>query len=150
MKNEKGAAIALVLLILGVVSLILAGVVVQRQFDTRLNMAQSNRSKMFNLADGAASMAFTQVGLKESIEYSGGQTTDQVGTGKESAVGSWDAKTVFKGYDTDPQLLAGYELGTAEGYHVQFWVAEGTSGRDAAGELPEAAVSIAATKYARN
>jgi hypothetical protein len=178
MKNERGAAIAIVLLILGVVSLIAAGLMVQRQFDSYFTMAQTNFDKMFNLADGAALVAFTKVGLKESVEYSGGQSAETVytSTGQgQDQVGEWTSRTIMKGYDTDPTLLSGWELGTAEGYHVQFWVAEGTASRVAgdarrlemyhltgdSGYLPgpgakevpettEAAVYIAANKYARN
>ncbi|MBM3298980.1 MAG: hypothetical protein FJY85_03400 [Deltaproteobacteria bacterium] len=154
MKNERGAAIAIVLLILGMVSLIAAGLMVQRQFDSYFTMAQTNYEKMFNMADGAALVAYTKVGIKESVGYQGGQTSETVytSTGQgQDRVGSWTSRTILKGYDTDPSLLSGWELGTAEGYHVQFWVAEGTAARaNAAGPAADSAVYIACNKYARN
>ena len=173
MGNERGAAIAIVLLILGVVSLVAAGLLVQRRFDNYFNVAQANYERMFNLADGAASLAFTQVGVKESVQFSGGQGTELVFSSKketgfdETHAGTWESRVTLKGYETDPRLLSGWELGTAEGYHVQFWMAQGTGNTavnlrsfKAGGTeetnwrdvhpLPSIAVFIAASKFARN
>ncbi|MEW6141120.1 MAG: hypothetical protein AB1733_23090 [Thermodesulfobacteriota bacterium] len=165
-RNERGAAIAIVLLILGLVSLIAAGLLVQRKFDNYFNLAQLNYERLFNLADGAASLAFTQIGLKESVAYGGGTSRWRVYDGEQKNIGDWDSWMTLKGYETDPQMLKGWELGTAEGYHVQFWVAEGTGKRDVnlrpfkteaektqffnISALPDLAVFIAANKFARN
>lgn len=159
MKNERGAALALVVLILGIVSLIVAGIVVQRQFDARFGAAQTNYNRMFNLADGAAAIAFTHVGLKESVEYTEGQiVSEKVQEGTTSQVGGWSARTMFKGYETDYlDCGEGYEIGTGgEGFYRQFWIAEGTSTRTggwrAAGDvdpMADSVVFIAARKCTR-
>jgi hypothetical protein len=159
MKNERGVALALVVLILGIVSLIVAGVVVQRQFDARFGAAQTNYNRMFNLADGAAALAFSYVGLKESVEYTEGQTiTETVQQGTTSQVGGWSAQTMFKGYETDYQDCGeGYEIGSGgEGFYRQFWIAQGTSNRTgswvAAGDvdpMADSVVYIAARKCTR-
>ncbi len=82
----------------------------------------------------------------------------------DRSLGEAVARAIIEGYDTDPTQLAGWEIGPGEGYHVQFWVAEGLgtrpagSGTRASGELsnasdaipPEEVVFMAAKKFSKN
>lgn len=172
MKNEKGSAIAIVLLVLAVVSIVGAGLLLQSRYDEKITQAQKNYDRTFGLADGAASYAFPEILARDSVLYKGGPTvvwthylgsrlplTDpnnvvtvaiQGSTG-EVVVGKATARIIIEGYNTDPQEMPGWELGTAEGYHVQFWVAEGTGKRESTESIPpETAVYMAAKKYAKN
>jgi hypothetical protein len=157
-QNERGVAIPIVLLILGVAGLIAAGLLVQSRLDNYFTIAQVTNDRMFNLADGAASLAYTQLGLKESVNYQGGYSTQTIEAKDVTNVGYYSARATLKGYETDPTALAGYELGTGEGYHVQYWVAEGM-GRTSVSlrasqpsnqPLPETMVLIGASKFSRN
>lgn len=178
MKNEKGSAIALVLLVLAVVSLVGAGLLLQSRFDTKFTQAQKNYDRSFGMADSAASYAFPEIMAKDTVQFKGGPTVVwqkkmylpvQPGAYSPSEVpgtaylGQAIARAIIQGYDTDPTLIAGDEIG-AEGYHVQFWVAEGLGVRAAgtgmrtSGDVsnpidqipPEEAVFMAARKRAKN
>jgi hypothetical protein len=178
MKNEKGSAIALVLLVLGVVSLVGAGLLLQTRFDTKFTQAQKNYDRSFGMADSAASYAFPEILAKDTVKFKGGptvvwqknmylpvkpggySTTEVSGKGY---IGQAIARAIIQGYDTDPTLLAGDEIGV-DGYHVQFWVAEGlgiravgtgtrtTGVKDSLIDQipPEEAVFMAARKRAKN
>jgi Tfp pilus assembly protein PilX len=58
MKNERGNAIALVLLILAVVSLVGAGALMMSRHDLRFSHALRSYDMGFNLADGAATISY--------------------------------------------------------------------------------------------
>jgi hypothetical protein len=183
MKNEKGFAIAMVLLVLAVVSLVGAGLLLQSRFDTKFTHAQKNYDRSFGMADSAASYAFPEILAKDTVGFKGGPTViwgkkiympvtpgppavvDLTAPAPSGAyLGTAVARAIIQGYDTDPSQVAGYELGTAEGYHAQFWIAEGLGIRtvgtgtresgivsNAADTIPpEEAVFMAAKKFAKN
>ncbi|MBI5251597.1 MAG: hypothetical protein HY912_19065 [Desulfomonile tiedjei] len=179
MKNQRGSAIALVLLVLGVVSLVGAGLLVQTRFDEKFTQAQKNYDRTFGLADSAASYAFPEILAREAVTFRGGPTviwTQEMYIpsvpGPTSAtlayptdpyLGKAIARAIIQDYDTDPAEVAGDELGV-DGYHAQFWIAEGMAmrakkvGTRTSGEVsstsddiaPEEVVFMAAKKKARN
>jgi Tfp pilus assembly protein PilX len=57
MRSEKGSAVALVLLVLGVISLIGVAALLQSRLDLRFATALQSYDKMFNLADGASKLS---------------------------------------------------------------------------------------------
>jgi hypothetical protein len=148
--DESGIAVALVMLILALTTLAATGLVAQSRTDTKYNKVLKNYDKMFNLADGGAARAFYQIQLTESVGYTGESSYTTVETGTPDTMGQWQAKIAIKGYSTDPQDTPGWELGQDSGYHVQFWIGEGSGTRSAAGALAEATVNVAAIKLARN
>ncbi len=162
MRSERGSAIAIVLLILGVVSLVGAGLLLQSSFDTKVTQAQKNYDRTFGLADSAASLAYPEILAKDTVAYKGvattiwSQTIDvkpyiEGASTNDASFGRALAQAILEGYDTDPSQLHGWELGTGEGYHVQFWIALGTGSRKGSGErLPETSAYIAAKKFAKN
>lgn len=177
MKNEKGSAIALVLLVLGVVSLVGAGLLLQTRYDTKFTQAQKNYERTFGMADTAASYAFPEILARDSVAFRGGPTViwsktmflpvtpgPSTDTLSGRSLGKAISRAIIEGYDTDPTQMAGWELGSAEGYHVQFWSAEGlgvryagtgvqTSGQvgNTADDIPpEESVSMLAKKFAKN
>jgi hypothetical protein len=58
MHNNRGSVILLVMLLLGVVTLIAVGALVMSIYDQKFTSALKSYDKGFNLADGAAALAF--------------------------------------------------------------------------------------------
>jgi hypothetical protein len=148
--GERGVAVALVMLILALVTLAASGMVLQSRLDTKHNRALSNYDKMFNLADAGAIRAFYQIQLTESVGFSGESVYTTVDTGASATMGQWQSKMAIKGYSTDPQDTPGWGLGQGSGYHMQFWIGEGSGTRAGTGSLAEAIVDVAAMKLSRN
>ncbi len=117
--DERGVAVALVMLVLALVTLAATGLVLQSRMDTKYNRALGNYDKMFNLADAGAVRAFYQIQLTESVGFTGESVYTTVETGAPPTMGQWQAKIAIKGYSTDPQDTPGWELGQDSGYHVQ-------------------------------
>lgn len=149
--NEKGIGIVIVLMVLTVVSLAGAGLLIQSRLDTVLTGAQRNHNRLFNVADGAASLGYTKVGVSESPDFLAESSLKSIWSAQDAgAFGTWGASVGVRGYDTHPELLAGWELGSDSGYHVEFWVAEGTCTRVSAGTGALSAVYMPAIKFSRN
>jgi hypothetical protein len=62
-RSEAGNAVAVVLLVLGVVSLLGIGLLTRSTMDTRFSAAYKSHERMFSLADGAANIAFAWLAL---------------------------------------------------------------------------------------
>jgi PilX N-terminal len=135
MLNERGSAIAIVMLLLAVVSLLGAGLMVQSRLDGRITLAEKIHDKKFNLADGAVDLAFSALKYVDSGEFSGKPMAyEEWGTNAELKLGmpswddsrgSWTARNLLRDYSTDPQAVAGWELGAGEGYHAEYWISQG-------------------------
>jgi hypothetical protein len=65
MRNERGNAIALVLLILAVVSLVGAGALMMSRYDLKFSAALRSYDKGFNLADGASAISYRDIGAHD-------------------------------------------------------------------------------------
>lgn len=131
MRNQKGSAVALVLLLLGLLSILAAGLLVQSQYDTKITRAQRNYDRYLNLADGAATMALTRVSYEAAPEYSGGAVSLKAWDSMEDTqwnerLGRWVARMSMKG--TAQAHAPGWEAGV-EGFHELLWVAEGVAAR---------------------
>ncbi|MGB6065138.1 MAG: hypothetical protein WBG50_10030 [Desulfomonilaceae bacterium] len=61
MNNDKGYAVVIVLLFLGVISLLGVGLMEMSRLDLQFTGAIKNYNKLFNLADGACGMAFNDM-----------------------------------------------------------------------------------------
>ena len=64
MRSEKGSAVALVLLVLGVISLIGVAALLQSRLDLRFATALQSYDKMFNLADGSAKLSLAYIRIQ--------------------------------------------------------------------------------------
>ena len=67
MNNEKGTAVAIVLMVLAVISLIGVGLLTQSQLDVQLSSSLSSYDRLFGLADGGATLGFETVRKREDI-----------------------------------------------------------------------------------
>jgi hypothetical protein len=156
MRNERGSAVVLVLLVLGVITLLAAGLMVQTRYDSKFNRAQGSHDKMVNLADGAARVALFGVTYETPGAYSGEAAMVKIEPGPASTdpwktqvtIGAWQSKAWYLGATTNPQDMAGWEIGT--GYYAQYWVAQGTGNR---GELDKdsalSTVQVAGIKFTK-
>lgn len=148
--TESGIAVALVLLILALVTLVGAGLMAQSRMDSKYNAALRTYDKMFNLADGGAARSYGQIQVTETVGFTGESVYADIENATVLTVGKWEARVAIKGYSTDPQDSPGWELGTGSGFHIQFWIGEGDGSRAVAGTLPEATINVAAIKMAKN
>ncbi len=74
MTNEKGTAIAIVLMVLAVVSLIGVALLTQSQLDVQLTSSMSSYDRLFGLADGGATVGFETIRQREDITETTGET----------------------------------------------------------------------------
>ena len=148
MHRESGSAMVLVLLVLGVVTLLAAGLMVQTRFDSKFNRAQGSYGKMINLADGAARIALFGVTYQTPGAYSGEATSVVIDSQTKSNLGDWKSQAWFLGSTTNPIEMAGWEIGT--GFYLQYWVAQGTGNRGNLGnENALSTVQVAGIRYTK-
>jgi hypothetical protein len=131
LSNQRGMAVAMVLLILAIVSLLGAGLMVQSRLDVKFNSAKRAYDKAFNMADGGVAVAYTDILLKEVAKFDQEPSPTEINPGHAalSDQSKWYSYKLLKGYSTDPADMAGWEAGPGAGYHVEFWIGNGISQR---------------------
>jgi hypothetical protein len=142
--NDRGNAVAIVLLVLAVVSLIGVGMLTQSRIDLKFATSYKSHTTAVNLADGAASIALTRVSFTMAPMYEGQAIPtllnakyadpqyvrhggDPAGTTLQDRGTYWPLM-VFQGPVTDPTKMAGWELGK-EGRALECWTAQGSGKR---------------------
>ncbi len=148
MADNRGSAIALVLMILAVVSLIGVGLITLSRMDVKFTSALNSYDKMFNLADGASTRAFYDLKIKDreqDLSFVGQSVRlDNIYQANEVAVGNYYSSLILDGYSTEPS--SGWEIGN-RGYYQEYWIGEG-KGKRTSGELViEAATTKSKSKY---
>lgn len=157
MRKDQGTAVVMVLLILAVLSLLGAGLMVQTRYDSKFNRAQGSHDKMVNMADGAARVALFGVTYETPGAYlgeaalvkidPGPASTDAWNTGQER-IGLWQSRAWYLGATTNPQDMAGWEVGT--GYYAQYWVAQGTGNKSQLGkDSALSTIQVAGIKFTK-
>jgi hypothetical protein len=132
MANQRGSAIIVVLLFLGVVSLIGSGLLLQSKLDNRFTTAVKNSDRMLGLGESAASKSFLNLPPRKSVSYSGDPVRVEDPNAKEEEVpgiGTYDYRAVL----VDRALAGecpGYEIATGESYQgttvsTYYWIAIG-------------------------
>ena len=126
--NQNGSAVALVLVVLGVVSLIGAAALLQSQHSLWSATAKQTYDKMFYLADGASQVATQELSrLDDDPVVTVGSTgklepyRSIVDDAEIKTVGEYLAQMVFYNYDTSLEAAKGWE----EDYYVQHWDCQG-------------------------
>ena len=107
MTNEKGTAIAIVLMVLAVVSLIGVALLTQSQLDVQLSSSLSSYDRLFGLADGAATIGFENIRKTEDVPVVEGRRYQIYPTSKDITVasGSESFKSVDSGCaEGDPEI----------------------------------------------
>ncbi len=139
--NERGNAVAIVLMVLAIVSLLGVGLLTQSRIDMKFVTSFKSHNTVFNLADGAASLALTRVSFTMAPMYDGNpaptllnatytdpQPVRTLGDPSGSTLsdrGRYWPVMVFRGPITDPTKMAGWELGK-EGRSLECWIAQGS------------------------
>ncbi|MBI5572125.1 MAG: hypothetical protein HY914_19435 [Desulfomonile tiedjei] len=155
MRGERGSALAVVLLILGVLGLLGAGLMVQTRYDTKVVSAQGAYDKMLNLADGAAKYSLFAVRWLGEPMFAGrpalvgdsGKPAGKVDSQTVTNMGDWTSLAWYLGPETNPWVSPGWESPT---YYMTGWVAKGSATKlklDAAYEIDQAAL-FATSEYA--
>jgi hypothetical protein len=135
--NDRGNAVAIVLLVLAVVSIVGVGLLTQSTMDLKFATSYKSHAAAFNLADGAASLAFTGVPNTTAPKYLGYPVpTPPLNNANYGNVtplgerGTYLPVLIFQGPITDPRLLTKEELGQ---FYLESWTAKGIGRRRDAG-----------------
>jgi len=166
MNNERGSAIIIVLLFLGVMGMVGAGLLLQTQMDTQCTSAAHWSDSRLGLSDMGASTQFQSMPKNpDTSTYSGNpmvgskctdcpkaeKRTGVTAAGNyQGAIGSYDYRSILIGDAPQAECPGFGGLTTITGgkYTGQvpfYWVAEGT-GKAMRGGNPESTVDIACTK----
>lgn len=152
MKNEKGSAVAIVMLVLGVASLVAVALLTQARLDVQLSSSVKSYDKMFALADGAATIAFSdlkKINRDPKVTSAEQSVYIKVNDGQLLRRGDYEAGVRFSpkiGGKQNPEQAAGFGLGEEGGFSAFAWRAEGKGERKAFGGV-ESNVYIAAYKF---
>jgi hypothetical protein len=158
MRNEKGSALAIVMLVLGVASLIGVALITQTNLDLQLTSSVQIYNRIFSAADGAVAVAFND--LRTQDRQDTGQfdpaqkpSWDVLTTSEHDL--SWSSKVTLMGPCAagGSPLVAGY----GEDFYQLCWRGEGKGSRSQAfiwggGSKTggtDAQIHVAVTKIAR-
>jgi hypothetical protein len=147
MRNSKGSAITLVLVILGVVGLIGVGLMTLSRINTQFTAAIASYDQMFNLADGANAMAYKDLKTRDredKANFLGASSRINNVYQETMTMGDYYASLILEGYSTES--APGWEGGSRGYYHV-YWIGEGKGKRLRSQLLIEAATQKSKTKY---
>jgi hypothetical protein len=128
--NERGSAVAIVLMFLGVLSLVGAGLILQTRLDVQFTRASESASSMIALADGASSKAVKNMPANPPMEASGADpiASEVTDTKVVQGSGQYQYRHVYvakapsgaiKGFEVSG---GGYGGG---GYYPAYWLTEG-------------------------
>jgi len=154
MNNQKGSAVIMVLLFLGVMSMIGAGLLLQTQMDTQFTSAIHWSDSRTGLGDMGASTQFRSLPKNpDTTAYSGNPTVGSKCTNcpqKVERSGTYDYRSVLIGDAPNSECpgFGGITTITGGKYTGQapfYWVAEG-SGKAMRGGNPESTVQVGCVK----
>jgi hypothetical protein len=136
--NDRGNAVAIVLLVLALVSLIGVGMLTQSRIDVKFATSYKSHTTTFNLADGAASMALAALSGTLAPMYEGQavpippfMNANYKNPTLLQNRGTYWPVLIFQGPVTDPTRMPGEEVGTRL---IESWSAKGSGKRrDTAG-----------------
>ncbi len=161
MKNNNGSAVAIVMLVLGIVSLIGVALLTQSRMDMQLTTSLKTYDELVSLADARATDELNK--LKRSYHYNNPEWPEPsvapaypVGFNHPSNV---VGRTAFLGYSVTPG--AGWQKGSPgmpAGFQEEHYVVQGAAWKQfgyasygtAAPSVPETVVSIAVTVIKRD
>ncbi len=160
MGNHHGSAVAIVLLILGVSSLVGVALLSRSRLDVRVSSAVTTYDRIFGAADGASAIALVDLQTSDrTFNYSGDASAvtfvvkDKSGhdlsniavtTGDEPT--KYTARVEFAGFTTDPGSFAGWEIGE---FYPEFWRGEGEGKKDSIFGGTKSIVDAAVSKMKR-
>ncbi len=134
MNNQRGSAVAIVLILLAAGGLMGAGLMLQSQLNNKITTAKTSRVRSLNSADWAAQLAYNSViTSQETVEtqISSLNTYSKVlyASGPDS-MQAWASRKTYRGVLEGGAAIPGDEEGR-EGDAIQVWLAEGVGDRGA-------------------
>jgi hypothetical protein len=156
MTGQNGSAVAMVLLFLGVVSIIGAGLMLQSKMDVQFTSAIQGADLTLNVGDAASGKAFRNLPDKPPmaetykqpiVADSGPKSSDLPSSYTVQGGGTFSWRTVSMG-PAPAMTGGGYEMGQggySEGFFAWYWTAEG-NGRTSSMLDSETRVQTAARK----
>lgn len=133
MKNQKGSAVAIVLILLAAGGLMGAGLMLQSQLNSKVSTAKTSHIRSVNLADWAAQLAYQHLINNQSpveTELSSlNRYTEVVYAAGPDSYGAWASRKTYRGMLESGGAIRGDEEGTREGPSYQAWLAEGIGDR---------------------
>lgn len=127
--NDRGSAVAIVLMFLGVLSLVGAGLMLQTKLDVMFTRATESSTSMVGLADGAANKAVMNMPASPPSEYTGIPKPITPGEDQEvQRAGHYKFGQIFVA-KAPSGALDGFEISGSGygggGYYPAYWLAEG-------------------------
>lgn len=128
-RNDKGSAVAIVLLFLGVLSLVGAGLMLQTKLDVMFTRATESSTSMVGLADGAANKAVVNMPASPPSGYRGKPEPIPPADEKEvQRAGHYQFDQIFMA-KAPAAALDGFEISGGGygggGYYPAYWLSEG-------------------------
>jgi len=159
--NNRGSAIAIVLLVLALVTLLGVGLILQSRMDLQLTASLKSYDMMFGLADGGSSVGFNHL-LKYNPRATPGSISatwtqivvpattldaeyDSTYDSRKHRIvlGQYKAEVKLTGWSTDPRDSAGFDVAS---YYPEYWLGRGEGSRAVfAGSLARADAAV--TKF---
>jgi hypothetical protein len=133
--NDRGNAVAIVLLVLAVTSLIGVGMLTQSRIDLKFVTSLKSHSTAFNLADSAATLALASLSFTTTPQYEGQAVPTMLRSYNNpvnlAGKGTYWPLLIFHGPVTNPTRIPGYEVNE---FALECWTAQGSGKRrDTAG-----------------
>ncbi len=134
-RNEKGSAVAIVLMFLGVLSLVGAGLMLQTRLDVMFTRAVESSTSMVGLADGAANKAVKNMPSTPPANIGADPVVGSTGTEQEvQRAGHYQLRQIFVA-KAPSGALDGFEISAGGygggGYYPAYWLAEGYGWKNA-------------------
>lgn len=127
MRNQRGSALAIVLILLAAGGLLGAGLMLQSQLDSKVSTAKASHVRSINLADGAARLALKSLKL-ETTELQESQLYAQptvLFSSDPEDLGAWVARKTLLGLAGGGATPPGDEEGTEAHTASMNYLAEG-------------------------
>ncbi len=131
MRNQKGSAVAIVLILLAAGGLLGAGLMLQSQLDTKVSSAKASHVRSVNLADGAARLALKSLRLtttetQESKLYAQSQV---LYASNPDELGGWVSRKTLLGLAQGGAASPGDEEGQEAHNATMLMLAEGVGSK---------------------
>ena len=136
MRNNRGYAIITVLLILGLISILGAGLLTMSRLDINFTGAAKNYDVLFNLADGACSIAYNDI-VFNGVSTNKNYQSSEGYIGSSNVLASYNVLETVQVNTTAPP---GYELGQGGGYYTEQWTGQGIASKGVGSLMVEVAI----------
>lgn len=131
MRNQRGSAVAIVLILLAAGGLMAAGLMLQSQLDTKVSTAKASHVRSINLADGAARLALKSLKLEttETQESKLYAQSEVLYSSSPDEQGGWVSRKTLLGLAEGGAASPGDEEGLESHTATMLMLAEGVGAK---------------------